>query len=43
MVLSRRPLEKEEQIDVVTGKEHMKLRDPSNNDVFWQFHTPIQP
>ena len=35
MVLSRRPLEKEEQIDVVTGKEHMKLRDPSNNDVFW--------
>lgn len=35
MGISNRPLEKEEGVDIVTGKEHMKLRDSSNNDVFW--------
>ena len=30
-----RPLDHEEKPDPVTGMEHMKLRDPSDNDVFW--------
>ena len=35
MIVMLRPLDNDNKVDEATGKEHMILRDPSANNVYW--------